>query len=82
MYLANGCSIPIGKVIDYSDQERYIAHNEYVVYDESQIRIRYLVQVIFFIVFKKNYFIIDQQKIQRKIRRINEEENQENIKRN
>ena len=47
MYLANGCSIPIGKIINYPDEQRYLAQNEYVVYDESQIRLRYLVQVHF-----------------------------------
>jgi len=50
--LPNGCVAPIGKVVryvNYGDTEYYqysLEHNEYIVYDTSQIRMRYLVQVI------------------------------------
>jgi len=47
--LPNGCTVPIGPVINYyegTNEEQPVLHNsEYIVYDVSQIRIRYLVQV-------------------------------------
>lgn len=49
LYLANGCAIPIGKIIEYEENQiqktRFLSHNEFVVYDESQVRIRYIVQL-------------------------------------
>jgi len=60
--LANGCSVPIGKVVDLKKNKKAnnqpgvfggfggfgwggLSNNEYIVYDNSQVRIRYLVQV-------------------------------------
>lgn len=47
--LPNGCTVPIGPIVNYykgiSDDQHPDLHNsEYIVYDVSQIRIRYLVQ--------------------------------------
>lgn len=52
--LSNGATVPCGKVIDYPQDANNggnpwawnsLQHNEYIVYDTSQIKIRYLVQV-------------------------------------
>lgn len=50
--LANGAIVPIGKHIQHAqrdEQGNYIHYslnyNEYIVYDISQVRMRYLVQV-------------------------------------
>ena len=49
--LPNGVKIPYGKVIDYfqNDPEQLrkmnLYHNEYIVYNTSQIRMRYVVQI-------------------------------------
>ena len=50
--LSNGAIIPVGNVIDYKYPETEdpmervsLAYNEYIVYDTSQIRMRYLIQV-------------------------------------
>lgn len=49
--LANGVKIPFGKTREYYNGERArqmkigLQHNEYVVYNTSQVRMRYLVQV-------------------------------------
>jgi len=45
--LPNGCTVPIGPIVSYykNNEEQPVLHNsEYIVYDVSQIRIRYLVQ--------------------------------------
>jgi len=50
--MPNGCVAPIGECVDYFryeydyDKRPHLRYNEYVVYDVSQVRIRYLVQVI------------------------------------
>ena len=52
----NGCAVPNGKVVDYykdvpeDDEEAqekipYKDEAEYIVYDASQVRMRYLIQV-------------------------------------
>ena len=48
--MPNGCIVPVGKVVDYyqgKQEERrpMLGESEYIVYDLSQVRIRYLVQV-------------------------------------
>jgi len=50
--LANGAIVPLGKRIQYNYKnekgERImpsLRYNEYIVYDISQVRVRYLVQV-------------------------------------
>lgn len=49
--MPNGCTVPVGKVVDYytdrkaDDQLPVLGESEYIVYDLSQVRIRYLVQV-------------------------------------
>lgn len=42
-----GVRMPLGKLIPYSDRRNHysrVSHNEYIVYDESQVALRYLVQ--------------------------------------
>jgi len=47
----NGIKIPLGKVIDYNANDPHkrnllsLQHNEYIVYNTSQIRMRYIVQI-------------------------------------
>lgn len=46
----NGVKIPLGKVINYEEgkpaQKLFVLeHNEYIVYNTSQIRMRYIVQI-------------------------------------
>ena len=49
--LPNGVKIPYGKVIEYHKDDQplrnlmALQHNEYIVYNTSQIRMRYLIQV-------------------------------------
>ena len=53
--LSNGAVVPCGKVIEYKQDNAAnphhpwgwngLMHNEYIVYDTTQIKIRYLVQV-------------------------------------
>ena len=48
--LPNGVKIPYGKTIDYFPNEQNwgwngLQHNEYIVYNTNQIRMRYLVQI-------------------------------------
>jgi hypothetical protein len=49
--LPNGVKIPLGKVIDYNEgivdrnKNKGQDYNEYIVYNTSQIRIRYVVHV-------------------------------------
>lgn len=49
IYLANGTVIPVGPLIDYekniTEKKRFLGYNEYIVYNENQVRIRYLVQL-------------------------------------
>eukprot|EP01017_Pseudomicrothorax_dubius_P000029 TRINITY_DN0_c1065_g1_i2.p1 TRINITY_DN0_c1065_g1~~TRINITY_DN0_c1065_g1_i2.p1 ORF type:complete len:154 (+),score=45.35 TRINITY_DN0_c1065_g1_i2:37-498(+) len=44
--LSNGCTVPIGPIIEYKNPGERLAlsHNEYIVYDTTQIKIRYLIQ--------------------------------------
>ena len=48
--LSNGARIPIGEVVNYEfdpndTNQPSLGYNEYIVYDISQVRIRYLVQL-------------------------------------
>jgi poly [ADP-ribose] polymerase len=48
--LNNGVSIPLGNIVQYQYDEnekmrRPVGYPEYIVYDSSQIRMRYLIQV-------------------------------------
>lgn len=45
----DGCLVPIGKPIEQECKNKGCAltYNEYVVYDESQIRMKYLVELDF-----------------------------------
>lgn len=51
--LKNGCQVPIGQIVDYKLNENRkkgqqmvtLHNNEFIVYEESQVRIRYLVQL-------------------------------------
>jgi hypothetical protein len=49
--LPNGVKIPYGKVTDYYKDKPNVynqfnlAHNEFIVYKENQIRMRYLIQI-------------------------------------
>jgi hypothetical protein len=50
--LQNGCEVPVGKIVTYEIKNPtnpktviQLAHNEFIVYDETQVRIRYLVQL-------------------------------------
>ena len=56
--LANGAKVPCGKSINYKYDNtttyRGLNYNEYIVYDTSQVKMRYLVQVKFFSCFKFN----------------------------
>jgi poly [ADP-ribose] polymerase len=47
LVLPNGVSIPMGHVITYPDPSHRLRlqHNEYIVYNVSQVRMRYLVQI-------------------------------------
>lgn len=49
IYLANGTIMPVGKNIEYEkdvvNRTRSLAYNEYIVFNEKQVRIRYLIQV-------------------------------------
>lgn len=52
--LANGAKVPCGKMKSYKHDEinnrRVLNYNEYIVYDTSQIKMRYLVQVYYLLV--------------------------------
>lgn len=47
----NGMKIPFGKVINYHGgdpefrKKLMLSHNEYIVYNSSQIRMRYVIQI-------------------------------------
>jgi ankyrin repeat protein len=48
VYLKDGVEVPCGEVVnyEYSDKKpRLVSNSEYIVYDESQVRIRYLVHL-------------------------------------
>ena len=49
--LENGCVVPIGKMVNTvtkTEASSYsLLYNEYIVYDVSQIKMRYLVKVEF-----------------------------------
>ena len=51
IYLPNGCVIPIGNIVQTPEPKlpagQYwgLQHNEFVVYDTSQVRIRYLLEL-------------------------------------
>ncbi|KAJ8495164.1 hypothetical protein ONZ51_g1849 [Trametes cubensis] len=40
-----GCYMPKGPAVNVNDQQVYLQYNEYIVYDVSQIRLRYLLMV-------------------------------------
>ena len=55
-YFGNGISIPLGKVIDYQYEQQkqnmmFLNYNEYIVYDSSQVQIRYLLEVSLLCIF-------------------------------
>lgn len=46
----NGITIPLGKIVnykanDYNNNYNCVGSPEYIVYDNSQIRIRYIIQI-------------------------------------
>ncbi|CAD8085273.1 unnamed protein product [Paramecium sonneborni] len=53
--LPNGCKVPVGQCIEYQQPKKkdkngnqfyfYLQHNEYIVFDETKVRIRYMVQL-------------------------------------
>ncbi|CAD8092465.1 unnamed protein product [Paramecium sonneborni] len=53
--LSNGCKVPVGQCIEYSEPKKkdkegkpiqyYLQHNEYIIYDETKVKFRYLVQL-------------------------------------
>lgn len=48
VYLQNGCVIPMGPIIEYpTNPNTYhsLNHNEYVVYNTNQVRIKYVVEL-------------------------------------
>jgi len=47
LVLPNGVTIPLGKPVENQkgNEYRFIQHNEYIVYDTSQVRMRYLVEL-------------------------------------
>lgn len=50
VYLANGCMVPAGRRMNYpiartEDRWNFLGHNEYVVYDETQVRIKYVLEL-------------------------------------
>ncbi|KAH9891324.1 poly polymerase catalytic domain-containing protein [Cubamyces lactineus] len=40
-----GCYMPKGPAVNVTDKQMYLQYNEYIVYDVSQIRLRYLLMV-------------------------------------
>lgn len=49
VFMPNGAICPLGKPVDASAANRFgrwrmLSHNQYVVYDEAQVAIRYVVQ--------------------------------------
>lgn len=51
VYLPNGCVVPLGKLvpneIPKSEKQQYFSlnHNEYIVYNTSQVRIKYILEL-------------------------------------
>ena len=49
IFLANGTIMPVRKTIEYEkglvNKTRNLSLNEYIVYNEKQVRIRYLIQL-------------------------------------
>ena len=45
--LDNGCIVPSGKGIKDNNMQTSLLYNEYIVYDTSQIKMRYLVKLKF-----------------------------------
>jgi len=50
VFLPNGVQIPLGKPVTRQEEQRpaeplQLAHNEYIVYDAAQVRMRYLVEL-------------------------------------
>lgn len=48
IYLQNGCVIPLGSIINYPTNPNTwhsLNHNEYVVYNTQQVRIKYIVEL-------------------------------------
>ncbi|CAK63631.1 unnamed protein product (macronuclear) [Paramecium tetraurelia] len=53
--LSNGCKVPVGQCIDYPQPKKkdkegnpvrfQLQHNEYIVYDETKVKVRYMVQL-------------------------------------
>ncbi|CAD8087427.1 unnamed protein product [Paramecium primaurelia] len=53
--LSNGCKVPVGQCIEYPDPKKKdkegnpiqycLQHNEYIVYDETKVKFRYMVQL-------------------------------------
>jgi len=47
--LPNGCTVPIGKIVNHSEKDPEkpfcVSESEYIVYDVTQVRMRYLVQI-------------------------------------
>eukprot|EP01125_Pyxidicula_operculata_P008837 TRINITY_DN292_c0_g1_i1.p1 TRINITY_DN292_c0_g1~~TRINITY_DN292_c0_g1_i1.p1 ORF type:complete len:2964 (-),score=944.30 TRINITY_DN292_c0_g1_i1:25-8748(-) len=43
--LPNGVKIPMGKATSHRGSTNYMYHNEYIVYDSSQVRMRYLIEI-------------------------------------
>lgn len=50
VYLANGCMVPAGRRMNYplinrENRWNFLSHNEYVVYDPTQVRIKYVLEL-------------------------------------
>jgi hypothetical protein len=48
VFLEDGVEVPCGEVVSYDQSDkkpRLVSTSEYIVYDESQVRIRYLVHL-------------------------------------
>jgi poly [ADP-ribose] polymerase len=45
VFLENGIEVPVGKIEASRERQRMLAHNEYIVYDTSQVRLRYFVHM-------------------------------------
>jgi len=51
VYLPNGCKVPVGPIIEIDKDEKgkrnyLFDYNEYVVYNTSQVRIKYVIEVM------------------------------------
>lgn len=45
IYMENGIEVPVGVVSDDPTGKHMLYHNEYIVYDASQVRLRYLIHM-------------------------------------